>query len=236
MKKQGHIHPITQMTREMNRVFYDLGFDLVQGDEAVTSYFNFDSLNIPKNHPARESHDTFWLKNKIGEKELLRTHTSAVQVKYMQNHKPPYKVIVPGKVFRNEATDSTHETQFHQVEGFYVDKDVNLGHLKGVLKNFFDKFLGEGTVLRFRPGYFPFTEPSLEIDVMMKKADGSEVWVEVLGAGMIHPTVLKNASVDANMYRGFAFGIGVERMVMLKHDVQDIRDFYRGDLRFINQF
>ena len=236
MAETGHIHPATQMIREMNRIFNDIGFEVITGDEAVTSYYNFDSLNIPKNHPARESQDTFWLRDKIGsDRELLRTHTSSVQVEYMEKHTPPYRVIVPGRVFRNETTDTTHEVQFHQVEGFYVDKGVTLAHLKGVLQNFFDKFLKEKTKLRFRPGYFPFTEPSLEVDIEMSVGDKRK-WIEVLGAGMIHPAVLKNANIDANVYQGFAFGMGVERMSMLRHKIQDTRDFYRGDLRFINQF
>ncbi|MCA9365771.1 phenylalanine--tRNA ligase subunit alpha [Candidatus Kaiserbacteria bacterium] len=237
---KGHQHPLTQMISEINQIFSELGFVFAEGPEAETEYYNFDQLNFPKNHPARDMQDTFWFpKEATIEPMVLRTHTSAVQVKHMESHKPPIRCIVPGKVFRNEATDATHEAQFYQLEGMYVDKDVHLGHLKGTVEYFFNKFFkGREIDFRYRPNFFPFTEPSFEIDMMFKNS-GSKLdnkWIEVLGSGMIHPNVLKNSGIDPEVYSGFAFGMGIDRLGFLKYGFDDIRTLYSGDLRFVTQF
>jgi phenylalanyl-tRNA synthetase alpha chain len=228
----GHIHPISQAIFDIRKIFAELGFAVAVGPEMETEWYNFDALNIPKDHPARDMQDTFWIK---GEKKLLRTHTSPVQVRYMENKLkegilPPYRIVVPGKVFRNEATDATHEAQFFQVEGLYVDKDVSMAHLKGTLEFFFKKFFGDDVVIRFRPSFFAFTEPSVEVDMRWKGR-----WLEMAGAGLVHPNVLKSAGVPEG-FRGFAFGCGIDRLVMLKYGIPDVRMFYNGDLRLVNQF
>ena len=181
--------------------------------------------------------DTFWLKEKddTGKNLVLRTHTSPVQIHYMQTHKPPFRIIVPGKVYRNEATDATHEAQFYQVEGLAIDKNVSLAELKGTLDTFYKKYFGPDVELRFRPSFFPFTEPSVEVDIKWTK-DGQEKWLEVMGAGLVNPLVLKAAGLDPKEWRGFAFGGGLERLVMIKYGINDVRQFYTGDLRFVNQF
>ncbi len=235
----GHRHPITQMIAQINDIFAVLGFVFAEGPEAETEYYNFDRLNVPKDHPARDMQDTFWLKEvDVPEPTVLRTHTSPVQARYMDSHQAPVRIIVPGKTFRNEATDATHEAQFYQLEGLCVDKGVHLGHLKGALEYFFSKFFSSQTEIRFRPSFFPFTEPSVEVDMMI--AEGAEKlngeWLEVMGAGMVHPKVLKAAGVDPEIYSGFAFGMGVDRLGVIKYGVEDVRDYYNGDLRFINQF
>ena len=237
MEHKGHFHPSTQIISEMSRVFSSLGFSIITGPEVESAYYNFDSLNIPKDHPARDIWDTFWLKEPYGDgKELLRTHTSPMQVRYLEGAELPCRIIVPGKVFRNETTDATHEVQFHQIEGFMVEEGVTLATLKTTLEKFFSQLLGDDTQIRFRPGYFPFVEPGLEVDILRTKEDGTKEWTEVLGAGMIHPKVLENAGVDSKKYSGFAFGLGVERMAMLRFGITDVRDFFRADLRLLNQF
>lgn len=230
-KEAGHIHPISQMIREINAIFYDMGFEFAEGPELEEEKYNFDALNVPKDHPSRDMQDTFW----IDDTHVMRTHTSPVQVRYMESHKPPIRIIVPGKAFRNEATDATHEAQFHQFEGLVVDKNVTLAMLKNTLEIFFTKFFGNDIKVRFRPGFFPFVEPGVEVDILHKSARG-EKWLEVMGAGMVHPNVLKNAGLDPKEYQGFAFGVGIERLAMIRYGIDDIRLFHSGDLRFINQF
>ena len=241
MEVERHVHPLTGLIREINSIFYEMGFEFAEGPEMDSEHYNFDALNIPKDHPARDMQDTFFVAGR--EKMVMRTHTSPVQVRYMEQHKPPFRIIVPGKVFRNEATDATHEAQFYQVEGLMVDKDVTLGHLKGTLETFLGKLMGGEAKVRFRPGYFPFVEPGVEVDSECFKCHGSGCsicsqtgWIELLGAGMIHPFVLESAGVDPRKWQGFAFGVGIERLGMLKYGIDDVRLFHSGDLRFVNQF
>jgi len=230
--KKGHYHPLSQVMREMFLIFKDLGFEVALGGEVETEEYNFDKLNIPADHPARDMWDTFWLKPENSRK-LLRTHTSPMQARYMEENKPPLALIVPGKVFRYEATDATHEAQFHQLEGLMIGKDVNLSNLKYILEVFFEKFLGEKMEIRFRPSYFPFVEPGIEVDM---RPEGGKKWVEIMGAGMVHPKVLLNVGIDPREYQGFAFGMGIDRLAMLKFGIDDVRLFYTGDLRLVNQF
>ncbi len=241
---KGHLHPITVALRDIRRIFSKIGFSIALGPEIETEFYNFDALNFPKDHPSRDMHDTFWLKSDSqgSERTLLRTHTSPVQVRYMEKNKPPLKIIVPGKTFRNEATDATHEAQFYQVEGLSVGKNVSLSDLKGTLTFFFREFFGEDIEVRFRPSYFPFTEPSVEVDISCYKCKGEGCnickesgWIEVFGAGMVHPNVFKAAGVDETS-QGFAFGGGVDRLIMLKYGIEDVRQFYWGDLHLTNQF
>lgn len=239
-KKQiGHQHPISTMIAEINSIFAELGFVFAEGPEIETEIYNFDRLNVAKDHPSRDMQDTFWLKpSDVSEPTVLRTHTSPVQARYMESHEPPIRIIVPGKVFRNEASDSTHEAQFYQFEGLCVDKDINLGHLKGTLEYFLSRLFKGQTEIRFRPSYFPFVEPGLEVD--MRIVGGSSKlsgrWIEIMGAGMVHPNVLRDSGIDPEKYTGFAFGVGIDRLVMMRHGIDDIRLFYSGDLRLINQF
>ncbi len=236
---RGHQHPITQMITEINSIFAEIGFVFAEGPEAETEHYNFDRLNVPKDHSSRDMQDTFWFKAKdVSEPMVLRTHTSPVQARYMESHQPPIRIIVPGKVFRNEATDATHEAQFYQLEGLYVDKDVHLGHLKGTLEYFFSKFFSGKTEVRFRPSFFPFVEPGLEVDMRLLEGNSKLVgkWVEVMGAGMVHPNVLRDSGIDPAVYSGFAFGMGIDRLGVMKYQVEDVRDYYTGDLRFVNQF
>ena len=237
--EKGHQHPLTQMIAEINQIFSEIGFVYASGPEAETEVYNFDKLNVAKDHPSRDMQDTFWFKDKdVLEPMVLRTHTSPVQARYMEANKPPIRMIVPGKVFRNEATDATHEAQFYQLEGLHIDKGVHLGHLKGTLEYFFSKFFSGKTEVRFRPSFFPFVEPGVEVD--MKLLDGNSKlagkWIEVMGAGMVHPNVLRNCGIDPTVYSGYAFGIGVDRLGVMRYGVEDIRDYYTGDLRFVNQF
>jgi len=237
--QKGHRHPLSHMIAEINRIFSGLGFVFAEGPEAETEHYNFDMLNVPKDHPARDMQDTFWFKDSdVSEPTVLRTHTSPVQARYMESHEPPIRVIVPGKVFRNESTDATHEAQFYQLEGLYVDKGVHLGHLKGTIEYFFSKFFGGETEVRFRPSFFPFVEPGVEVDMMLKGSDSklANKWIEVMGAGMVHPNVLKEAGIDAEKFSGFAFGMGIDRLAVMKYGIEDVRDLYTGDLRFVNQF
>lgn len=227
---KGHIHIINRITDDVVKVFTEMGFEVALGNEIEDEYHNFDALNVPKDHPARDMQDTFWLANNPG--KLLRTHTSNTQIRYMEKHRPPLKIVAPGKVYRYEATDRTHEVQFHQIEGLVVGENINMGHLKFALNTFLKKLFGKDTEIRFRPGYFPFVEPGIEID--MRRKDGK--WIEILGAGMVHPNVLHNVGIDPKKYSGFAFGAGLDRLAIVKYGIDDIRQFYNGDLRFINQF
>lgn len=236
---EGHQHPLTKMIAEINSIFAEIGFVFAEGPEAETEHYNFDQLNVAKDHPARDMQDTFWFKTEdTTEPMVLRTHTSPVQSRYLESHTPPVRVIVPGKVFRNEATDATHEAQFYQLEGLYVDKGVHLGHLKGTLEYFFSKFFSGKTEVRFRPSFFPFVEPGVEVDMMLRESESklANKWIEIMGAGMVHPNVLRAAGVDPTVYSGFAFGMGIDRLAVMKFGISDIRDMYTGDLRFVNQF
>ncbi len=239
---KGHLHPISHIIQKTEDIFRDLGFSMVEGPEIETEYYNFDALNIPAHHPARDMWDTFWLKPKEAGR-LLRTHTSPVQVRYAETHKPPIRIIVPGKVFRHEATDATHEAQFYQLEGLMIDKDVSLANLKYVIEVYLEKLLGSKVSTRFRPSFFPFVEPGVEVDMSCFKCAGKGCstckktgWIEIMGAGMVHPKVLQSMKIDPREYRGFAFGVGIDRLVMLKFGIPDVRSLYEGDLRLINQF
>ncbi len=225
----GNLHPLTQVTMEVVDIFERLGFSLVDGPEVETEHYNFEALNIPLNHPARDSFDTFYLDNG----KLLRSQTSTVQIRVMEKVKPPLKIIAPGKVFRPDATDATHSFMFHQIEGLMVDEGVSFADLKGVLFAFAREFFGPKTRVRFCPHFFPFTEPSADIDIWSEKRND---WLEILGAGMVHPNVLKAVKIDSEKYTGFAFGMGVERLAMLKYGVEDIRHFFENDVRFLRQF
>jgi phenylalanyl-tRNA synthetase alpha chain len=246
LEKTGKKHPLSVVTEEIVSIFSGIGFSVATGPELEDEWYNFDALNVPKDHPARDMQDTFWLKPSrsdgspdqasldVGIKEstrkVLRTHTSPVQIRYMKNHTPPMAIIAPGKVFRNESTDAGHEMQFHQLEGLFVDKHVSVAHLKAVLLEFFKQFLGPDADIRMRPSFFPFVEPGFEVDVFHNGK-----WFEVLGAGMVHPEVLKNGGIDANEYSGFAFGFGLDRLMMIKTGIPDVRLSYQGDLR-LNQW
>ena len=242
--QRGHIHPISSLIREANAIFGRMGFSFEEGPLLEDEWHNFDSLNVPKDHPARDMQDTFFIKNEPG--MVLRTHTSPVQVRYMQKMSeagiaPPYRIIVPGKVFRNEATDMTHEAEFFQIEGLAVGEDVSLANLKGTLSRFFKELFGGTSVeVRFRPSFFPFTEPSVEVDMRLVGEHVPEKlrdrWIEMMGAGMIHPNVLKNAGVDTEKYKGFAFGMGLDRLALLRWGIDDVRLMHSADLRFVDQF
>ena len=235
----GHIHPLTQVQRELEDIFIGMGFSIVEGPEVELDYYNFQALNIPENHPARDTQDTFY----IGENVLLRSQTSPVQVRTMEHQKPPIRIISPGRVYRSDALDATHSPLFHQLEGLVVDKGITMGDLKGTLEIFAKKMFGENTKIRFRPHHFPFTEPSAEVDVSCFVCGGKgcrlckgEGWIEILGAGMVHPFVLSNCGIDPEVYSGFAFGLGLERITMAKYGIDDIRLFYENDERFLEQF
>ena len=235
----GHQHPITQMVAEVNSIFSDIGYTYVSGPEMESEYYNFDRLNVPKDHPARDMQDTFWFRPEdVTEPMVLRTQTSPVQARYMDVHQPPIRVISPGKVFRNEATDATHEAEFYQCEGFCIDQGIHMGHLKGVIEYFFNSFFPSEIKVRFRPSFFPFVEPGVEVDMMMLEGEGSLVgqWIEVMGAGMVHPNVLRDSGIDPERYSGFAFGVGIDRLAVIRYGIPDIRKLYSGDLRFVNQF
>jgi phenylalanyl-tRNA synthetase alpha chain len=233
----GHKHPMSQMIAEINQIFAEIGFTFAEGPEREKILYNFDYLNVPADHPSRDMQDTFYLE---GNDELvMRTHTSPVQVRHMLDNKPPIRMICPGKVFRNEATDATHEAQFFQLEGLMVDTDVSLAHMKGVLEHFFSRFFGGDVQVRFRPSFFPFVEPGVEVDMMIAPTAGNKLsgrWIEVMGAGMVHPNVLTAAGIDPEVYQGFAFGMGIDRLGVLRYGIDDIRLMYNGDLRFVNQF
>ncbi len=234
--ESGHLHPITSVIREISVIFNKLGFSVAQGPELEDEFHNFDALNVPPDHPARDMQDTFWVKagGKGNDNLVLRTHTSPVQVRFMEalkNKQQSFKVIVPGKVFRNEATDATHEAQFFQVEGLYVAPKVSMAELKGTLEHFFHEFLGPEAKIRFRASFFGFVEPGVEVDVWYKGR-----WMEMFGAGLVHPSVFEAAGWDSKKWQGFAFGGGVDRLVLLRYGIDDIRHLYSGDLRLINQF
>lgn len=227
MKPKGNLHPITVFLRRAINFFDQLGFDVYEGTEIDSEKYNFDLLNVPSDHPSRDSQDTFWLTDG----RLLRTQTSNAQVRYGESHKPPIKVVSPGICYRNEATDSGHETTFIQLEGLYIDKGVSLTQLYWILDKFYKYIYGEDVEIRFRPHHFPYTEPSIEFEM---KFEGR--WFELGGAGMVHPAVIKNMGLDPEKYSGFAFGPGIERPIMVKNDIKDIRLFRSGDLRFLKQF
>jgi phenylalanyl-tRNA synthetase alpha chain len=229
---QGHLHPITQTTNDIVRIFSEIGFSVLGGPELETEHYNFDALNVPPNHPARDMQDTFWLKKPMPDgSSVLRTHTTSVLARYLKNGQLPVRAIAPGKVFRNEATDATHEAQFFQIDGFAVGEGVSMATLKGTLTYFFKQYFGEDVEMRFRPSFFSFTEPSVEVDV---KFNGK--WLEMLGAGMINPKVFEVAGLDPQKHQGFAFGGGIDRFVMVKYGIDDVRTLYSGDLRLVNQF
>jgi len=234
----GRLHPITQVSTEITSIFQRLGFEVAEGPEVELDYYNFEALNIPKDHPARDMQDTFYISDSI----LLRTHTSPIQVRVMEKRKPPVRIIAPGKVYRRDS-DITHSPMFHQVEGLMVDKDVSFGDLKGILAVFVHQMFGPKVGLRFRPSFFPFTEPSAEVDIqcVMCGGGGCRVcketgWLEILGSGMVDPEVFKMVGYDAHEVTGFAFGMGVERIAMLKFGINDLRLFFENDLRFLEQF
>ncbi|MBI3288016.1 MAG: phenylalanine--tRNA ligase subunit alpha [Elusimicrobia bacterium] len=237
---RGRLHPLTTTLHEISRIFQLMGYSWAEGPFVENDYHNFTALNIPEDHPARDSQDTFYLQ---GLPLLLRTHTSTVQIRTMESQRPPLRVVCPGRVFRHEQLDATHSAVFHQVEGLVIDENIGLADLKGHLQTFLAKLLGASTKTRFRPSYFPFTEPSTEVDVKCFFCPGAGCpsckhtgWIEILGAGVVNPAVLKAVSYDAAKWSGFAFGIGVERVAMLLHGVRDLRDFYTNDLRFLKQF
>ena len=237
----GHLHPLTRVLLDCQEIFEKMGFQVVEGPEVENEWYNFDALNFPPDHPARDMQDTFFIKQKdreelkAKERLLLRTHTSPVQVRFMEKHNPPLRIVVPGRVFRSEATDASHEVQFHHLEGLMVGENVSMANLKAVLMEFTKNFFGRKIELRFRPSFFPFTEPSIEVDAKLKGK-----WIELLGAGMVHPNVLKSAGLNSNppagRWQGFAFGLGIDRFCMIKYKIDDIRLFYNGNLDLVKQF
>ena len=224
----GHLHPLSKIEEEVRQIFLSMNFSVVEGPEAETEYYNFDALNIPKDHPTRDAWNTFWIKNS---KLLLRTHTSPMEIRYMEMHQPPFQIIMPGRVFRYEATDITHESNFTHLEGLMVDKDISLANFKFIIERFLKKLFGEQIEFEFRPSYYPFVEPG--VDVYMK---WRSKWLEVAGAGMTHPKVFEAVGYNPYQWQGFAFGFGLERLAMIKYNIPDIRLFHNGDLRFIQQF
>lgn len=241
-KENGHYHPITRINQRIIHIFTGLGFDVANGPEIEDEWHNFDALNIPPDHPSRDMWDTFWFKPRE-DGVLLRTHTSPVQIRKMKEKGAPIKMITPGKAYRNEATDATHEAQFYQLEGLVIDRDVTLAHLKHTINHFFEELFGEKLESRFRPSYFPFVEPGVEVDISCFSCRGSGCgvckktgWIEVLGAGMVHPNVLKNVGLNPDEWQGFAFGGGIDRFAMFAYGIDDIRKLYTADLRVISQF
>ena len=235
----GHIHPLTLVQRDLEDIFMGLGFSIAEGPEVEYDYYNFQALNIPADHPARDTQDTFYITEKI----LLRSQTSPVQARVMEVQKPPIRIVSPGRVYRSDAIDATHSPLFHQFEGLVVDKGITMGDLKGTLDTFAKQEFGSNTRTRFRPHHFPFTEPSAEVDISCFACGGkgcklckNEGWIEILGAGMVHPHVLEMCGIDPNVYSGFAFGLGIERIAMLKYHIDDMRLLYENDVRFISQF
>lgn len=225
---KGALHPLTLVTEEAVSILEKQGFSVALGPELEDEWHNFDALNVPKDHPARDMQDTFWIKDKPG--FVLRTQTSGVQIRYMQNHTPPFAMVSPGKVFRNEATDATHEMQFHQIEGLVVGEGITVEHMKGTLLTFFKEMFGDSTEIKLRPSFFPFVEPGFEVWAKLQ-----DRWIEICGAGMVHPNVFKNVGYDPEKVTGFAFGMGLDRVANVKFTIPDVRFAYQGDLRF-NQF
>ncbi len=235
----GHTHPLTQVQRDLEDIFIGMGYAIAEGPEVEYDYYNFQALNIPENHPARDTQDTFYITDKI----LLRSQTSPVQARVMEVQKPPIRIISPGRVYRSDAVDSTHSPLFHQLEGLVVDKGITMADLRATLATFAQAMFGEETKIRFRPHHFPFTEPSAEVDVSCFACGGKgcrlckgEGWIEILGAGMVHPNVLRICGIDPEIYSGFAFGLGIERIAMLKYHIDDMRHLYENDMRFLSQF
>ena len=238
-RELGHKHPMASLLDEVKDIFIGMGFEIIDGPEVETTFYNFDALNTPDNHPAREPQDTFYFADNI----LLRTQTSAMQARYMETHKPPFRIIAPGRTYRKDEMDATHSPMFHQIEGLVVDKGITFTDLKGTLDLLFKKIYGEDTRVRFRPHHFPFTEPSAEMDLQCFNCHGAgcrmckgEGWIEMLGCGMVHPNVLKICGIDPNEYSGYAFGLGTDRMAMWRYGVSDLRLFFENDLRFLTQF
>ena len=231
----GHMHPLSQFMRKLVLIFEEMGFELLDGPEIETAENNFDLLNVPKHHPARDMWDTFYIDDGRSiiskDKKMLRTHTSPVQIRAMKIKKPPIRIISPGRCFRHEATDATHETTFYQFEGLAIDKNIKMTDLIGTLSVFIKKIFGDNIKIQIRPSYFPFVEPGIEMSILWK-----DKWLEILGAGMIHPKVLQNMNLSSKIWTGFAFGMGIDRLIMLYHNIKDIRLFYGNDLRFLNQF
>ncbi len=239
MPNVGQLHPLTKVENELTDIFRSMGFDIVQGPEVELDYYNFEALNTPENHPARDTQDTFYITDRI----LLRSQTSSVQARTMEVRKPPIRVVSPGRVYRADTVDATHSPMFHQLEGLVVDEGITMGDLKGALEVFAQRLFGDDTKIRFRPHHFPFTEPSAEVDVSCFVCGGKgcrlckgEGWIEILGAGMVHPNVLRMGGIDPDRYTGFAFGMGIERIVMRKYNIDDMRLLYENDLRFLEQF
>jgi len=239
----GRIHPVSQVIDEITAIFSDMGFAIAEGPDIETDYYNFTALNFPEGHPAREMHDTFFFNaDEKGERKLLRTHTSPVQIRTMENQEPPIRVVMPGRTYRNDS-DQTHTPMFHQVEGLVIDKQSHIGQLRWVLEEFLKAFFEvESVALRFRPSFFPFTEPSMEVDVQCDRS-GNEVkigqgsdWLEILGCGMVHPNVIRNAGLDPDVYQGFAWGMGIDRIAMLKYGMPDLRAFFDADQRWIEHY
>ncbi len=237
--KVGKLHPLNSVLDDMIDIFQSMGFDVVDGPEVETDHYNFESLNVPADHPARDMQDTFYL----GENLLLRTQTSAAQIRTMENRTPPIRIICPGRVFRADEVDATHSPVFHQIEGLVVDKGVTMCDLKGVLEQFAQEIYGKDTAVKFRPSFFPFTEPSVEVDVTCSECGGKGCrvckgsgWIEILGAGMVHPNVLRNCGIDPEVYSGFAFGIGLDRLTTTRYKISDIRLLFENDKRFLEQF
>jgi len=235
----GNIHPLNKVLDEIKDIFFGMGFSVAEGPEIELDYYNFEALNVPKNHPARDEQDTFY----ISENLVLRTQTSPIQIRTMENTKPPIRIIAPGRVYRSDAVDTTHSPIFYQIEGLVVDKGITMANLKGTLETFAKRFFGEKTKTKFRPHHFPFTEPSAEMDVscFVCQGEGCRVckgsgWIEILGCGMVHPDVLRKGGIDPEKYSGFAFGMGLDRIVMIKYGIDDIRLLYENDIRFLKQF
>jgi phenylalanyl-tRNA synthetase alpha chain len=231
-EQRGGLHPVTLAMDRAIAIFTKLGFDVATGPEVETDYYNFEALNFPPHHPARAMHDTFY----FADGRLLRTHTSPVQIRVMERGEPPFRIIAPGKVYRSDS-DQTHTPMFHQVEGLLVDRGVSMADLKGVLRAFVNAFFERSLAMRFRPSYFPFTEPSAEVDIAWDKGDGSEPgWLEILGCGMVHPNVLRACNIDPEIHTGYAFGMGIERLALLRYGASDLRQFFENDLAFLRQF
>lgn len=240
--RQGHLHPLTLILRDITNSFQKMGFSIIEGPEIETEYYNFDALNIPAGHPAREMWDTLWVKPKgksQKSKMLLRTHTSPMQVRFMETHQPPFRIIVPGKCFRYEATDASHEIQFHQIEGLMVGENISLSNFKAIIEEVVKDIFKQKILVRFRPSYFPFVSPGVEVDIKLKTKNKKQItneWLEIMGAGMVHPDLFKRAGYANNRWQGFAFGLGVERIAMIKYHIDDIRLFFSPDVRFLEQF